>query len=198
MSKSKKKNPARRPKPNPAFFKASKPKKGYQKKHRHVRNPNVIEKPIEALKFGLLALLGLVATRQVPQLLLKEKNTGIMGYVSNLATAVAAGLGTGKFVSPAAGNAVMIGGGLYTINRVLTEQFSPVGKVLSLAGVGDHQASATLGGIRPVGLYPPAYDKNGRPIIGKEYIDAIGAALPAPPAAPSRLTGVSRVRSSRI
>lgn len=105
---------------------------------------------------GLTALIGLVATRQLPQLALKEKNTGWMGYAANFGTALLAWFGASKFISKRAGNAVAIGGGLYLVNRVLTEKLSPIGQYLSLTGVGDAQAATTLKGIESAGFMHPA------------------------------------------
>lgn len=192
-TKKKKKNPARRPNPI-VNFKA----RPLQKKHRpHKRNPmsESLRSPVDTLRFGLMALLGLVATRQVPQLVLGAKNASWLGYGANLLTAVGTGAAAGKFAGKQAGNAVMVGGGLYLVNRILSEQFTPVGKVLSLAGVGDAQASATLGRIRPGTVYPPAYDRNGNLKLPQSFVDAMQRRLPAPAAAsaaPAKVSGVSR------
>lgn len=192
-TKKKKKNPARRPNPI-VNFKA----RPLQKKHRpRRRNPmsESLRTPVDALRFGLMALLGLVATRQVPQLVLGAKNASLLGYGANLITAVATGAAAGKFAGKQAGNAVVVGGGLYLVNRILSEQFTPVGKVLSLAGVGDAQASATLGRIRPGTVYPPAYDRNGNLKLPQSFVDAMQRRLPAPAAAsaaPAKVSGVSR------
>jgi len=191
-----KKNPARRPKSNPIVnFKASPLQKKYRPRRRNPMSES-LKTPVDALRFGLMALLGLVATRQVPQLVLGAKNTGWIGYAGNLFTAVASGAAAGKFAGKPAGNAVMVGGGLYLVNRILSEQFTPVGKVLSLAGVGDAQASATLGRIRPGTVYPPAYDKNGNLKLPQTFVDAMQRRLPAPAAAPA--AKVSGVRGNRM
>lgn len=149
--------------------------------HRHTRrrNPNFASKGIGTLKNGFWALVGLVVTRQLPQMLLKEKNTGAMGYAANVAAAFAGGFLIGKFAGADAGGAALIGGGLYTVNRVISENFSPVGKFLSLQGMGDVNAlGEILSGDRTYFPLPVAYDNNRNPIIPTQI-----AARPLPVAA---------------
>lgn len=176
-SKSKKKKQQKPARPNPFQF-FGKKAKGLQKQYKPKkrRNPEFLENglktPIDVIKFGILAALGFYGTRQIPQWILKSKNQGIWGYLANLVTASGLGLGTNKFVSKQAGNAVMIGGGLYLVNRFAVEQFAPVGNVLKLAGVGDATAAGTLGKIKDAYFpVPIVRDKQGNPIIPKE-IDA--------------------------
>jgi hypothetical protein len=200
VKKSKKKNykkPARRPTSNPWPFAKKAKAKGWRLKKRH--NPEFLEgglrQPIDVVKFGILAALGFYTTRQVPQWVLNTKNQGIIGYLANLATAIAAGAGTRWGVSKQAGNAVMIGGGLYLVNRVAVEQFAPVGNMLKLAGVGDATATTNLGKIRDAYFpVPVIHDKNGNPIIPKEIDAASVRALIAqqPKSTGAAVSGVSR------
>lgn len=190
VQKAKKKNGARRKKNPFVVFHAKKRNGGFKRRRR---NPsNIVGSSTNMLKTGALALAGLVATRQLPQMVLGVKNAGWMGYLSNGVVALGSAAVATKFAGKAAGHAVMIGGGLYLVNRVLTEQFSPVGRVLQLAGVGDPQASATLGRIRPGSVYPPAYDDAGNLKLPPAFVQAMGRALPQPAAA-SRVSGVSRL-----
>lgn len=169
-------------------------------RHRR-RNPNgVVSAPVRLLKTGTLALVGLVATRQVPQMLLGSRNTGVLGYVANAAAALASAAVARKIADREAAEAVGIGGALYLANRIISEQLSPIGKVLSLSGVGDAQAA----GLGNVGKYVPAYFPHpvvtdratGKPVIPQAILDAareqaeqvVAARTPAPPAA--RLAGM--------
>lgn len=136
------------------------------RRHSRRRNPGMFSGAGSILKDGFYALLGLVAARQLPQMVLGANNTGWIGYAANLfATLVASMIGA-KAISAEAGKMIGVGGGVYTVNRVLTDQMSPIGKVLSLSGLGDYTA---LGDIMP-GYFPLPVptDANGRPIIPVE------------------------------
>lgn len=200
VTKSQKKTkPARKTK-NPFPFFAKKAKvaglqKAYKPRKIRARNPNaldMVKQPVNVAKFGLMALLGLVATRQVPQAILKDKNHGWLGYLANLVTATAGGLATGKFVGKEAGSAVMVGGGLYMMNRLLTEQLSPIGNVLKMAGVGDAAASPALPSLGRLQAayfaHPVRRDRNGNVIIPAEITAAAAAAQP-PKAGVSGMAG---------
>lgn len=205
-----KKKPARRPVSNPqSHGRVVAMQKAYKPKHRpRAKNPGTfsLSQPIDILKASLFALLGLVVTRQLPQMILKQKNAGPMGYAANAGTAALAGIGTAKFVSKPAGAAVGIGGGLYLISRFLTEQVSPVGKYLALAGVGDAAAAPSVGRLRELYFpYPVMRDKQGNPIIPPQ-IDAAraiaaaqaaaGNAAASPLSAGSKVSGFNRMRAA--
>lgn len=141
------------------------------------------------LKSGFFALLGLVIARQVPQLVLGAKNTGWMGYLGNIVTTfLAAWAANMAKLGPGAARDVAIGGGLYTVNRLLSDNFSPVGKLLSLSGIGDPHA---LGDIQS-GYFPLPVPTNamGQPIIPAE-IRSYG-----PPAALPAGSGMSGINAS--
>jgi hypothetical protein len=200
----KKKNPAARKNPFPKVRAMQRNFKPAKRRNGRKRNPEMagamgaMGRPVEYLKFGLIALLGLVTTRQVPQMALGTKNTSWLGYAANLATALAGAYGTGKVAGKNAAVAFGTGGGLYTVNRILTDKLTPVGQVLSLAGLGDAQASATLGRIVPGSVYPPTYDANGNLKLPANFVAAMNKALPAPGTGPGKLNGVSRFSTSRI
>ncbi len=197
----KKKNAAR--KPAHVVRAINSHKRGMQRSFRpkkYKRNPELsttLKQPVELLKFGLIALLGLVTTRQVPQLALGAKNTSWPGYAANLATALAGAYGTGKFAGPRAALAFGTGGGLYTVNRILTDKLTPVGQVLSLQGLGDAQASRSLGNLAkviPGSVYPPTYDAHGNLVLPPAFISAVRKAIPAAaPAGSSAASGVGRL-----
>jgi hypothetical protein len=142
------------------------------RRHKKRSNPNgVLKTPMDNLKFGAAALVGLAATRQLPQLVMKDANSGWLGYLANLAVATLGGIGIGM-KSKQLGYAFAIGGSLYTVSRVLTEKVSPVGKYFALAGVGD-AAAAGMGdleeGYFPV---PVVTDANNKPMIPEAILRA--------------------------
>lgn len=190
--KAKKQKKARRP--NPFLSPKKKAKKAFRRRHGNPSGRGVMSDSVSMLKFGLLALLGLLVTRQVPQLVLGTRNAGWAGYGSNFGTALVAYLGTRKFASRETAFAIGVGGMLYTVNRVLSEKLSPIGQALSLAGVGDANASGSLG--RLTDIYSPMpvlRDRTGAPIIPQE-IDARAAvaAISAAAQPASRVSGLSR------
>jgi hypothetical protein len=187
---------------NPAFQFQSKRKANNPWKPRKHRkhNPSFLAEPVSMAKTGAMALGGLVAARQLPQLILGAKNTGWIGYFANGITAALTAFVASKMAGKQAGQAVLIGGSLYLVNRVMTEQFSPAGNLLALSGVGDAAASSQMGAIRsayyPV---PVVYDRAGKPIIPQALIDGVKAGLPPAPVANSqavaKLAGVGRLAS---
>jgi len=203
MTKAKKRRPtSQRRRRNPIVNRRPRPRARTRTTYRR-RRRNPITRPVGALQLGLTALVGLVVTRQLPQLILGARNKGIVGYASNFVTALLAGFGAGKLAKKHYGEAVMIGGMLYVVNRILQEQFSPVGKVLSLAGVGDAGASGHLGAIEKSYFpLPVIVGRDGAPVIPEAIIEATRreiaaaqaaqAAQPAPGPAPATVRGLSR------
>lgn len=173
----KSKRPSAKKATNPHRFKAAP-----ATKHKKRKNPSgggLLKTPMDNLKFGAAALVGLAATRQIPQLVLKESNAGWQGYLANLGVATIAGIAVGMWNKPL-GYAVTIGGSLYTVSRILTEKVSPVGKYFALAGVGD--ASAAGMGDLEEGYFPVPVitDANNRPMIPEAILRAaVGASLTA-------------------
>lgn len=149
------------------------------------KNPSpraAVKKGADILKTGAFALGGLVLTRQIPQAFFAARNTGVVGYLMNIVVAlVAAGI-VGKFSGKANGQAVGIGGGLYTFERIMSEQLTPLGKALSLSGVGDARAHGGLAGIQQAYFpWPVVTDRStGQPVIPREITQAAIAAMPPP------------------
>jgi hypothetical protein len=182
MKKRTKKNPAKRSRRRNPVTVISKAKRSGPRRRR---NPNLVSKGADMLKTGTAALAGLVVTRQAPQMILGTKNTGPMGYLANLFAAILAAWAASRFVSKQIGAAVGIGGGLYLANRIISEQFSPIGKVLSLSGVGDAAACGTMGGWTDAYFPTPVVYENGRPQVPALIQDVARSearAVAAPPA----------------
>lgn len=166
---------------------AHRPKKA--RNSRKKRNPQVISMAKSLVIDGGFALAGLAITRQLPQIALGSKNTDWKGYLANAGVALAASFAAGKFVSTRAGADVLIGGGLYLANRVLTEKLSPVGKYVALSGLANGDAAATgkMGTIAPnYSPIPVTLDNQGNPVpldyLTRRIDGRIAAALPPAPA----------------
>lgn len=88
---------------------------------------------------GLWAMGGLILSRLVPQFFLGAKNTGVVGYGSNLAVAIGGGyLAKSITKSSDAGNMFVIGGIGGLVLRAV-QDFTPFGQAVnsSLQGLGD-------------------------------------------------------------
>jgi hypothetical protein len=174
----------------------------YHKKRRH--NPtglaSTIGSPKDLLTGSVAGLVSALATRQIPQLVLAEKNTGVMGYGANFITALVATWAAGAFGGPAAGRGALIGGMVIVLDRVLSEQVSPISQYLSLSGVGDATAYSKLGTIRN-GFYshPNLQNPDGSMYVPDPVTDAavnaVVARYPqiAAPLAAAMTTGGGRV-----
>src|SRR6266704_13955 len=122
-------------------------------KHRKRRpNPSglaaTIGSPKDLVIGATAGLVSAIATRQIPQMLLGTSNTSFEGYAANFVTALVATWAAGTFGGPAAGRGALIGGMVIVLDRVLSEQVSPISGYLALSGVGDANAYSKLGTIR--------------------------------------------------
>jgi len=175
--------------------------------HRRRSNPNfsILTNPKGIAVNIVTALLSAVATRQLPQMLLKDKNKGWMGYGANVAAGIAATFAASEFISAAAAQAALLGSGVIVLDRVLTEKFSPVGQYLSLTGLGDATAATSLGQVADgYYIHPTIFNADGSPLIPHEITDAavreFNSMQPQPRAmiapSPGAMSGVGR--SSRF
>lgn len=155
-------------------------------KRRSNRNPEILGKPKELVVNVLSALLSAVATRQLPQWALGSANAGWQGYLANIVAAAAATFVASEFVGAGSAQAAVLGGGVIIADRILTEQFSPVGQYLSLTGLGDATAATSLGTVGDgYYIHPTIFDKNGDPIIPHQITDAALKAFANLPASPA-------------
>lgn len=167
--------------------------------HRRRRsNPEgIVKTGTSIVKNGFLALAGLVATRQIPQMVLGAQNTGIYGYASNLAVIVGSTYLAHKMLGKEAAMVVGIGGAAYVVDRILSENFAPVSSLLSLSGYGDFNAhSKNLSGYESATFFRPQLlnaDGSARfPASMQSFVDQrVTAALPAAPKS-SRMAGLRR------
>jgi hypothetical protein len=90
---------------------------------------------------GLAILSGLLGSKYVAQMVLGSSNTGIIGYVANLAVGGIGGWAAGSFLKkPKLGQSFFIGSVMEVIVRVL-EDYTPAGSFIQSMGVGDYFAS---------------------------------------------------------
>lgn len=115
---------------------------------RRRSNPTPMGSMKELVTGGVAGLASAVATRQIPQMILGVANAGMEGYAANIVTAAVATWLASKFGGPAAGRGALIGGSVIVLDRVLSDNVSPIASYLSLSGVGDHAAYSKLGTIR--------------------------------------------------
>jgi hypothetical protein len=176
---------------------AANPKKKRKKNPEGLRA--IIGSPKSIAVQAVSGLTSAVATRQVPQMILGPNNTGWKGYLANTLTGGAATWAANAFVSTEAAKAAFVGALVIILDRVLTEKVSPVGKYLSLAGVGDATAATRLGTIAEgYYIHPTVYDASGNPIIPHEVTDAALAAFRAQQPAPRQNTALQGIRQSRF
>lgn len=141
------------------------------------RNPTglaaTIGSPKELLISSAAGLASAVATGQIPQLVLGTANTGVEGYAANFVTALLSTWLAGSVAGPSAGRGALIGGMVIILDRILTENVSPLGPYLQLSGVGDATAYSKLGTIRS-GYYthPNLQNPDGSMFIPPPFNDA--------------------------
>ena len=142
---------------NPLLAKATRHHRRRRSNVRHTRrrrNPLALALPVrELMPTALYAIGGGVAARAIPQLVLKDKNTGIFGYGANALTTVVLSMLLGKFVGKNASVGALLGGTVMTVGRIIAEQFGKsVVEFQSLLGAGDPSFD-----LRGLGLYQPNY-----------------------------------------
>ena len=159
------------------------------KRRNPAKSGGFVKSVSSVVKTGLLTLTGLEITRQIPQLLLADQNTGAMGYAANAATIAATAFAVSKTLGKDAGTAVAVGGVVYLLDRIITEQFSAAGNLLSLSGLGDFQAHVRttprvpgMAGIRQGSFpMPMTWNKDGSAQVPDYIQGAISSAVPVAP-----------------
>lgn len=146
------------------------------KRRKGSRNPSglgdVIGSPKDIATTGLSALGSAIATKQLPQMILGAGNSGPIGYALNAGVALAATWAAGSFIGRTAGAGAFAGGLVIILDRVLTDNFSELGPVLSLSGVGDATSYGKLGTVRDGYFFHPGLvDGNGNMITPQPVLD---------------------------
>lgn len=154
----------------------------HHKPRRRKSNPGefgaVVGSPKDLVTGSVAGLASAVATRQIPQMVLGTGNTGMEGYAANILTALVSTWIAGKFGGPAAGRGALIGGSVIVLDRVVSDNVSPIASYLSLSGVGDHRAYNKLGTIRQgFFAHPGLQNPDGSLYVPDPYTDAATAAV---------------------
>lgn len=106
-------------------------------KRRSRRNPTIAGVNVaELAKIGVYAAIGGVATRSLTQMVLSDKNQGLMGYGANIAASLGLAFLAGKFGGREAMIGVAAGGFSATIMRIWSEKVSG-SSAAALTGLGD-------------------------------------------------------------
>lgn len=106
---------------------------------RRRRNPSVGGFDVaELMKIGAGAFVGSVATRGLTQAILKDKNTGWMGYGANALAAVLLGFAASKVgASKSVATGVAAGGMAALFMRIWSEKVSQTTAAAAMSGLGD-------------------------------------------------------------
>jgi len=160
---------------------------------RRRRNPSggfsgAIGSGKELIVGGVSGLASAIITRQLPQIVLGGNNSGIEGYGANIVTGMVATWLAGMFGGPAAGRGAAIGAAVIVLDRVISEQVSPLAPYVSLSGVGDAAAYSKLGTIRK-GFYthPNLLNPDGSMYVPDPLTDAAVSAVMNDPALAARI-----------
>lgn len=130
------------------------------------------------IKLGAGAAGGAIATRALTQMVLKDKNTGFMGYGVNFATALALGWVSAKFAGNEVAAGVLSGGIGSTIMRIWNDRVSQT-SAAALSGLGDIDFSDDgLGAYLPQ-VSPTPVDRGGYYQVTPAGLPAGGTAAPA-------------------
>jgi hypothetical protein len=113
---------------------------------------------------GVWVLAGAVGTRTLTQVLLRDRNAGIMGYLGNAIGAHLMGLIVGRGLkNPAAGRLVTLGGYVGIAFRLL-QDYTPVGRYvqLQLSGATGLRGDIGMGFLEPTTFFVPLNPADGR------------------------------------
>lgn len=100
------------------------PRRFLARHYRHRRRNPMLAAPLtQVLPLAGWAIVGGVATRTLPQLLLKDKNTGLYGYGANALTALGVSMALGKFIGSQAGLGSLLGGITMLAGRLIADYF---------------------------------------------------------------------------
>jgi hypothetical protein len=150
---------------NPVSYAVARPVRRRRRHHAMSYNPMRRRRRHNPLGFttrevfstALWAIAGGVGTRAIPQLFLKDSNTGFMGYIANGVTAGALGWIGDRWISPTAGKGIFLGGMVMLGGRIIADLF---GK--TLVSFGDVFGTTGTSGLGAhgdpsfdLGLYTP-------------------------------------------
>jgi hypothetical protein len=130
---------------------------------------------------GVAAAGGAIGTRGLTQMILREKNTGAMGYGANALVAVALGWGASKVAGKEIGTAVTVGGIAGLVLRYWSERISQTSPA-AVSGLGDVDFSDDgLGAYINTPFYLPSVSEpNGNGYMSVSPVPSANAAGTAP------------------
>lgn len=130
--------PARRHQSNPAGHRRrSYPRRRYFRQS----NPRDGFGAMQLLTTAIFTIGGAVGSKYITQMVLSDKNVGLMGYAGNAVVAFGLSLLVGKLMkNPSAGRAILAGGVVQIVLRAIAD-FTPWGKFTQTIGLGDYQVS---------------------------------------------------------
>lgn len=102
------------------------------RRHHRRRNPSFGLPAQFGQKVGGALIAGVFGARMLPQLILKDKNTGIMGYAADAAGGGIVSWAMGKFIGASWGEGGWIGTAVAVASRIISDKFgSSLGAGLS-------------------------------------------------------------------
>lgn len=166
---------------NPAYV--AKKRNGRRKNPFQVAGMNTTS----MLKLALGAGAGAVGTRGITQIILKDKNEAVTGYVGNIVAALALAYAGAKALGPEVGSGILAGGLAATVQRIWDEKVSKVLPAAVAAATG--VTPATVKGLGDVSYSDDGLGKMGA--LG-QYVNASfplssesGPYVATPPALPA-------------
>jgi len=104
---------------------------------------------------AVFTIAGAVGTKYVTQMVLSDKNTGVMGYLGNLVSAFLLSWGVKAFMkNDRAASAVLAGGIVQVVLRLIAD-YTPFGQYTANLGMGDYTASVGMGVYTPQNFLTP-------------------------------------------
>jgi hypothetical protein len=135
------------------------------------------------IKKSLYVIAGAVGVRSLTQMLLKDKNTGVMGYAANAIGSLVVGWAAGKATKSQDVAAMVTLGGMVGLVLRILQDVTPIGQYvnLQLSGLG-RVGDYGMGAIVPTTFFVPLYHAPGGDNIANTQLPAAVRAAMAPPA----------------
>ena len=142
----------------------------YHRRHHRHRNPFFETGELSTIMWGTV---GAVGARAIPAMVLSSKNSGLMGYGLNLASAFALKFVGNMTVGKNAGSEMFIGGAISTLLRAVTDNLGA--KIKGLSGDPQFRLGAYWQSYFAV---PTVSDPYGR-VAASPYPQPVAALPPA-------------------
>lgn len=127
------------------------PRMRYHRRRRH--NPfGVTRSSVLPVVGG--AIVGGVGSRAIPEMVLRDSNTGIFGYAANALTALGIAWIAERWVSPNVAQGALIGGLTMTAGRIIEDNFGK--KLVEFSANLSGDPGYALGGYAPLNFVLPS------------------------------------------